>query len=344
MSEVPSLEVSNLVKHFPVHSGWLTSERKAVRAVDGVSFTIGRGETLGLVGESGCGKSTVGRLVLKLLEPTAGKIKLGGIDVTHLGPSAMWKHRRRVQIVFQDPYSSLNPRLSAGAIVGEPIENFGLAVDPERERRVARLFERVGLGAESMRKYPHEFSGGQRQRIGIAKAIAVNPDVIVADEPVSALDVSVQAQVLNLLIDLQEEYQLSYLFISHDLAVMRHVSHRIAVMYLGRIVELADKRTLFAQPLHPYTEALLAAAPVADPTRKNLRRPILQGEVPSPIDPPPGCHFHPRCPYAIPKCRAIDPPLVEVAPGRHVACIRRQPGEDQAPLDRDREEGIAPTP
>jgi oligopeptide transport system ATP-binding protein len=344
MSEVPSLEVSNLVKHFPVHSDWLTGERKAVRAVDGVSFTIGRGETLGLVGESGCGKSTVGRLVLKLLEPTAGKIELGGIDVTHLGPSAMWKHRRRVQIVFQDPYSSLNPRLSAGTIVGEPIENFGLAVDPERERLVARLFERVGLGAESMRKYPHEFSGGQRQRIGIAKAIAVNPDVIVADEPVSALDVSVQAQVLNLLIDLQEEYQLSYLFISHDLAVMRHVSHRIAVMYLGRIVELADKGTLFAQPLHPYTEALLAAAPVADPTRKNLRRPILQGEVPSPIDPPPGCHFHPRCPYAIPKCEIIDPPLVEVAPGRQVACIRRQPGGDQAPLDHKREESIAPMP
>jgi oligopeptide transport system ATP-binding protein len=332
MSEAPSLEVSNLVKHFPVRSGWFASERKAVRAVDGVSFAIGRGETLGLVGESGCGKSTVGKLVLKLLEPTAGKISVSGVDLTALGPRAMWKHRHRIQIVFQDPYSSLNPRLSAGTIVGEPIENFGIAGGAELEQRVARLFERVGLPAENMRKYPHEFSGGQRQRLGIAKAIAVNPDVIVADEPVSALDVSVQAQVLNLLIDLQEEYRLSYLFISHDLAVMRHVSHRIAVMYLGRIVEIAETPALFSRPLHPYTEALLSAAPIPNPARKNSRRLILQGEVPSPINPPSGCHFHPRCPYAIPACTTVDPPLLEVAPGRQVACIRRPPGGDQTPL------------
>ena len=332
MSEVPSLEVSGLIKHFPVRGGWFTGGRKVVRAVDDVSFAIKRGETLGLVGESGCGKSTVGKLALKLLEPTAGEIRISGTNITGISPGTMWQHRHRIQIVFQDPYSSLNPRLSAGAIVGEPIENFGIAAGADRDGRVAKLFERVGLGTESMRKYPHEFSGGQRQRIGIAKAIAVNPDVIVADEPVSALDVSVQAQVLNLLIDLQEEYRLSYLFISHDLAVMRHVSHRIAVMYLGRIVEMAEKRTLFSRPLHPYTEALLAAAPVPDPKRKNARRLILQGEVPSPINPPSGCHFHPRCPYAIAACKTIDPPLLEVAPGRHVACIRRPPGGDEAPL------------
>ena len=239
-----------------------------MKAVDGVSFSIRRAETLGFVGESGCGKTTVSRMVLKLLEPTAGRILLGGVDVTNLTPTQMWQHRRRVQIVFQDPYSSLNPRLSAGTIVGEPMENFGIATGREKERRVAELFARVGLRPESMSKYAHEFSGGQRQRLGIAKALAVNPDVIVADEPVSALDVSVRAQVLNLMMDLQDELKLAYLFVSHDLAVVRHVSHRIAVMYLGRIVELADKRALFATPLHPYTEALLAAAPVPDPARR----------------------------------------------------------------------------
>jgi oligopeptide transport system ATP-binding protein len=326
-----SLEVTDLVKHFPVRGGLLRRPR-IVRAVDGVSFAIGRGETLGLVGESGCGKSTVSRVVLKLLEPTSGRIVLGGIDVTRFGPGAMWPHRRRIQIVFQDPYSSLNPRLSAGAIVGEPLENFGIAAGKETDERVARLFERVGLRAEDKRKYPHEFSGGQRQRLGIAKALSVNPDVIVADEPVSALDVSVRAQVLNLLIDLQDEYRLSYLFISHDLAVMRHVSHRIAVMYLGRIVELTDKRTLFSQPLHPYTEALLSAAPVPDPAKKKSRRVVVRGEVPSAEQPPSGCHFHPRCPYVLPACRATDPPLIEVAPGHHVACLRRPAGGDPAPL------------
>jgi oligopeptide transport system ATP-binding protein len=330
MSERFSLEVTDLVKHFPVRGGLLRRPRM-VRAVDGVSFAIGRGETLGLVGESGCGKSTVSRVVLKLLEPTSGRIVLGGIDVTRFGPGAMWPHRRRIQIVFQDPYSSLNPRLSAGAIVGEPLENFGIAAGKETDERVARLFERVGLRAEDKRKYPHEFSGGQRQRLGIAKALSVNPDVIVADEPVSALDVSVRAQVLNLLIDLQDEYRLSYLFISHDLAVMRHVSHRIAVMYLGRIVELTDKRTLFSQPLHPYTEALLSAAPVPDPAKKS-RRVAVRGEVPSAEQPPSGCHFHPRCPYVLPACRTTDPPLIEVAPGHHVACLRRPAGGDPAPL------------
>ena len=261
------------MKHFPIHGGLLQRRVGAVRAVDGVSFAIARGETLGLVGESGCGKSTIGKTVLKLIEPTAGRIVLGGEDVTALKPGAMWPHRRRIQTIFQDPYSSMNPRLPAGTIVGEPLENFGLARGAASATSGSRaLFERVGLRPDAMRKYAHEFSGGQRQRLGIAKALSVNPDVIVADEPVSALDVSVQAQVLNLLIDLQEEFGLAYLFISHDLAVMRHISHRIAVMYLGRIVELTDKRTLFTQPLHPYTEALLSAATAPDPERRQQRK------------------------------------------------------------------------
>ena len=319
----PVLEVEKLVKHFPIHGGLLQRRVGAVRAVDGVSFAITKGETLGLVGESGCGKSTIGKTVLKLIEPTAGRILLGGEDVTSLKPGAMWPHRRRIQTIFQDPYSSMNPRLNAGTIVGEPLENFGIAKGRDLEARVAGLFERVGLRPDSMRKYAHEFSGGQRQRLGIAKALSVNPDLIVADEPVSALDVSVQAQVLNLLIDLQEELGLAYLFISHDLGVMRHISHRIAVMYLGRIVELTDKRTLFTNPLHPYTEALLSAATAPDPRRKRRGKKIVQGDVPSPANPPPGCHFHTRCPYAIADCKVISPPLREVAPGHHVACLLR---------------------
>ncbi len=324
----PSLEVVNLVKHFPILGGLLQRQVGAVKAVDGVTFSVKRGETLGVVGESGCGKSTVGKTVLKLIEPTSGTIRLGGEDVTHLSPGAMWAHRRRIQTVFQDPYSSMNPRLTAGSIVGEPLENFGIARGAEKEDRVAQLFRRVGLRPENMRKYSHEFSGGQRQRLGIAKAF-----VIVADEPVSALDVSVQAQVLNLLIDLQEEHKLAYLFISHDLAVMRHISHRIAVMYLGRIVELTDKRRLFTTPLHPYTEALLAAAPIPDPKKKRERL-IIQGDVPSPAKPPPGCHFHTRCPFAISACRELDPPLLEVSPGHHVACIRRPVSAEPAPLSK----------
>ena len=334
MTEPASLEVQGLVKHFPVAGGLLGRRRGLVRAVDGVSFAIRRAETLGLVGESGCGKTTVSRMVLKLLKPTAGRILLGGVDVTDLSPAQMWAHRRRVQIVFQDPYSSLNPRLTAGKIVGEPMENFGIGTGKDRGRRVAELFARVGLRAETMAKYPHEFSGGQRQRLGIAKALSVNPDVIVADEPVSALDVSVRAQVLNLMIDLQEQLGLSYLFVSHDLSVVRHVSHRVAVMYLGRIVELADKRALFATPLHPYSEALLAAAPAPDPTRSKRSRVILQGDVPSPMRPPSGCRFHTRCAYAMPECSVTDPPLLEVSPGRLVACLRRPVGGGMAPLAR----------
>jgi peptide/nickel transport system ATP-binding protein/oligopeptide transport system ATP-binding protein len=326
VSDAPLLEVRDLVKHFPIHGGLLQRRVGEVRAVDGVSFSIRRGETLGLVGESGCGKSTIGKTVLRLIEPTSGRILLGSEDVTHLAPGAMWPHRKRIQTIFQDPYSSMNPRLPAGAIVGEPLENFGLARGREIPERVASLFERVGLRPDAMRKYAHEFSGGQRQRLGIAKALAVGPDLIVADEPVSALDVSVQAQVLNLLIDLQEEFGLAYLFISHDLAVMRHISHRIAVMYLGRIVELADKRTLFTEPMHPYTEALLSAATAPDPKRRRRRRQIVQGDVPSPAKPPTGCHFHTRCPYAIAECRTTVPSLSEVAPGHHVACLRRSPG------------------
>jgi oligopeptide transport system ATP-binding protein len=332
MSGNPVLEVENLVKHFPIHGGLLQRTVGQVKAVDGVSFTIAKGETLGLVGESGCGKSTIGKTVLKLIEPTSGRIVIGGEDVTHLRPGAMWPHRKRIQTIFQDPYSSLNPRLPAGTIVGEPLENFGLARRGDRDDRVGALFRRVGLRPDNMRKYAHEFSGGQRQRLGIARALSVSPDIIVADEPVSALDVSVQAQVLNLLIDLQEEFGLAYLFISHDLAVMRHISHRIAVMYLGRIVELTDKRTLFTNPLHPYTEALLAAATAPDPTRRKRRKKIVQGDVPSPAKPPPGCHFHTRCPYAIAECKVIAPPLIEVAAGHHVACLRRPVGGDQGPL------------
>ncbi|HYC64743.1 MAG TPA: oligopeptide/dipeptide ABC transporter ATP-binding protein [Reyranellaceae bacterium] len=319
----PVLEVEDLVKYFPITGGLLQRKVGDVKAVDGVSFKIAKGETLGLVGESGCGKSTIGKTVLKLIEPTAGRILLGGEDVTELSPGEMWPHRRRIQTIFQDPYSSLNPRLSSGTIVGEPMENFGLARGAERDERVAALFRRVGLRPEAMRKYAHEFSGGQRQRLGIAKALSVNPDLIVADEPVSALDVSVQAQVLNLLIDLQEEYGLAYLFISHDLAVMRHISHRIAVMYLGRIVELTDKRTLFANPQHPYTEALLSAATAPDPTRRKRRKKIVQGDVPSPAKPPPGCHFHTRCPYAVAECKVTAPPLREIAPGHFVSCHLR---------------------
>jgi len=307
------LEVAGLKKHFPLKGG------RTLYAVDGVSFTVGEGETLGLVGESGSGKTTAGKCVLKLIEPTEGRIALRGVDITPLSRDQMRPHRRSMQVVFQDPYSSLNPRLTAGAIVGEPLENYEALRKRERDERVAQLFRRVGLSPEQMRRYPHEFSGGQRQRLGIARALALKPALIVADEPVSALDVSVQAQVINLLMDLQDEYRLSYLFIAHDLAVVEHISHRVAVMYLGKIVELADKRKLFADPLHPYTEALLSAVPQPVPKAKRTRI-ILKGDVPSPASPPSGCRFHTRCPYAFERCKREEPAFVEREPGRWVAC------------------------
>jgi peptide/nickel transport system ATP-binding protein/oligopeptide transport system ATP-binding protein len=326
------LKVTDLKKHFPVHRGVLSRVVAHVQAVDGVSFEIRRGETLCLVGESGCGKSTVAKSITRLETPTAGKIELNGIDITQLEGESLRLQRREMQMVFQDPYSSLNPRLSAGAIVAEPLTNFAIASGAELDARVAELFQHVGLRPESIEKFPHEFSGGQRQRLGIARALAVNPRLIIADEPVSALDVSVQAQVLNLLIDLQEQFQLAYLFVSHDLAVVEHIGHRVAVMYLGRIVELADNADLFGAPLHPYTEALLAAAPLLEPGAKR-KQIILQGDVPSPINPPSGCRFHTRCPYVMPECKVAEPPLLEVAPGHYVACLRRPVGGDGAPLE-----------
>jgi oligopeptide/dipeptide ABC transporter ATP-binding protein len=293
-----------------------------VHAVDDVSFAIGPGETLGLVGESGCGKTTVGRAVLRLIEPTAGTLRLEGRDITHLSKIELRPFRQQMQIVFQDPFSSLNPRMRAGDIVAEPLKVHGNSGYRARRERVAQLFERVGLRAPQMDNFPHQFSGGQRQRIGVARALALNPRLIIGDEPVSALDVSIQAQVINLLMDLQRDLKLSYLFISHNLAVVEHISHRIAVMYLGRIVEHTDKATLFTKPLHPYTEALLAAVPVPDPAIKRTKR-VVQGDVPSPLNPPPGCHFHTRCPYAEARCRSEVPALREVEPGHQVACHLR---------------------
>ena len=319
----PIMEVEGLKTHFPVRKGVLGRTVGYVYAVDGISFSIREGETLGLVGESGCGKSTVGKTILKLIEPTAGRVRLEGKDITELSRREMRPFRREMQIIFQDPYSSLNPRMSVGNIVGEPFIIHKLASGKDREERVAALFERVGLRPEQMRGYPHEFSGGQRQRIGIARALALNPKLIVADEPVSALDVSIQAQVINLLMDLQEERGLSYLFISHDLAVVEHISHRVAVMYLGKLVELADKKEIYLNPLHPYTEALLSAVPVPDPAARNKKRILLEGDVPSPIDPPAGCRFHTRCPYVESRCRTEEPAWREVGPGHWVACHLR---------------------
>jgi oligopeptide/dipeptide ABC transporter ATP-binding protein len=318
----PVAEVEDLIMHFPVVAGLLRRTVAVVKAVDGVSLAIAPGETLCLVGESGCGKSTVGRLILRLLTPTAGRIVLRGIDVTALGERAMRRHRRHAQMVFQDPYASLDPRLPVGTIVGEPLENFSRLNAADRRERVVALLERVGLRAEAIDRYAFEFSGGQRQRIGIARALAPDPGLIIADEPVSALDVSVQAQVLNLMMDLQEERGLAYLFISHDLGVVEHIGHRIAVMYLGQIVELAPKETIFVSPLHPYTEALVAAAPVPDPRAKRERF-VLEGDIPSPMAPPPGCRFHTRCPLALARCREEVPQLRELAPGHYVACHLR---------------------
>jgi peptide/nickel transport system ATP-binding protein/oligopeptide transport system ATP-binding protein len=314
------IEVEDLTKHFFIRRGVFSRVGAQVHAVDGVSFHIKRGETLGLVGESGCGKSTVGRTLLKLLEPTGGAIRVRGTDITGLDPTAMMPYRRQMQMIHQDPYASLNPRMSAAEIVGEPLVIHGVGTPAERRERVAGLFERVGLRPGLMASYPHEFSGGQRQRIGIARALALNPALIVGDEPVSALDVSIQAQIINLLMDLQDEYELSYLFVAHDLAVVEHISHRVAVMYLGRIVETAETATLFETPLHPYTEALLSAVPVPRARAKAKKRVILKGDVPSPINRPTGCHFHARCGYATPRCRSEAPALREVQPGHWTAC------------------------
>jgi oligopeptide/dipeptide ABC transporter ATP-binding protein len=318
----PLIEVSGLKKHFPVKKGLLRRTVGHVLAVDGVSFKFGPGETLGLVGESGCGKSTLARVALRLVKPTSGAIRLDGRDITGLSKRELRPYRREMQMIFQDPFSSLNPRMSAGDIVGEPLLVHGLANAKEREQLVADIFDQVGLRRAQMQAFPHEFSGGQRQRISIARALALNPKLIVADEPVSALDVSIQAQVINLMMDLQREKRLSYLFIAHDLAVVEHISHRIAVMYLGRIVEYADKRTLFTNPQHPYTEALLSAVPVPNPKLKRSKR-LLQGDVPSPINPPPGCTFHTRCPYAEARCKVEVPKLTEISPGHGVSCHLR---------------------
>jgi oligopeptide/dipeptide ABC transporter ATP-binding protein len=317
------LEVQGLRKFFPAKTGLLARAAK-VHAVDGVSFWIREGETLGLVGESGCGKSTTGKLILRLQDPTEGSILWRGRRIEQLNRADMRPVRRELQAVFQDPYSSLNPRIRAGDIVAEPIRNYESLPATEVRLRTARLFERVGLRPDQMVKYPYEFSGGQRQRLGIARALSVRPRLIVCDEPVSALDVSVQAQVINLLMDLQAEFALSYLFVAHDLAVVEHISHRVAVMYLGKIVEIAPKRAIFTRPLHPYTEALLEAVPVPNPTMRKQRR-LLAGDVPSPIDPPSGCRFHTRCPYVEERCKREEPPLQEISPGQWVACHLRQP-------------------
>jgi oligopeptide transport system ATP-binding protein len=314
------LEVNNLVKHFPITEGFIVSKQVgAVKAVDGVSFYIKRGETLGLVGESGCGKSTTGRLILRLIEPTSGEVRFDGRNVLELNQEDMRELRSDMQIIFQDPYASLNPRMTVGGIVGEPMEVHKIATGKEKEAKVQELLEVVGLSAYHAKRYPHEFSGGQRQRIGIARALALDPKLIICDEPVSALDVSIQAQVINLFQELQEEFGLTYLFIAHDLSVVKHISDRVAVMYLGKIVELADKHELYDNPKHPYTEALLSAVPIPDPTKRRQRI-ILEGDVPSPINPPSGCRFHTRCRYAQEICEHEDPVFRDAGDGHFVAC------------------------
>ncbi|WP_416529939.1 ABC transporter ATP-binding protein [Streptomyces coelicoflavus] len=329
------LKVTGLQKHFPIKKGLLQRQVGAVRAVDGIDFEVRAGETLGVVGESGCGKSTMGRLITRLLEPTAGKVEFQGKDITHLGVGGMRPLRRDVQMIFQDPYSSLNPRHTIGTIVSAPFKLQGVEPEGGVKKEVQRLLSVVGLNPEHYNRYPHEFSGGQRQRIGIARALALNPKLVVADEPVSALDVSIQAQVVNLLDDLQSELGLTYVIIAHDLSVVRHVSDRIAVMYLGKIMELADRDLLYKSPMHPYTKALMSAVPIPDPARKAAKseRILLKGDVPSPIAPPSGCRFHTRCWKATQICTTTEPPLKELRPGQQVACHHPENFEDQAPQD-----------
>ncbi|MGW4925185.1 ABC transporter ATP-binding protein [Streptomyces parvulus] len=329
------LKVTGLQKHFPIKKGLLQRQVGAVRAVDGIDFEVRSGETLGVVGESGCGKSTMGRLITRLLEPTAGKVEFEGKDITHLGVGGMRPLRRDVQMIFQDPYSSLNPRHTIGTIVSAPFKLQGVEPEGGVKKEVQRLLSVVGLNPEHYNRYPHEFSGGQRQRIGIARALALNPKLVVADEPVSALDVSIQAQVVNLLDDLQTELGLTYVIIAHDLSVVRHVSDRIAVMYLGKIMELADRDLLYKTPMHPYTKALMSAVPIPDPARRGAKseRILLKGDVPSPIAPPSGCRFHTRCWKATQICTTTEPPLKELRPGQQVACHHPENFEDQAPQD-----------
>ncbi|MFJ3283016.1 ABC transporter ATP-binding protein [Streptomyces halstedii] len=331
----PLLKVSGLVKHFPITKGVLKRKVGAVQAVDGLSFDVRPGETLGVVGESGCGKSTMGRLVTRLLEPTGGTIEFQGKDITHMSAGRLRPMRRDIQMIFQDPYGSLNPRHTVGGIVGTPFRLQGVTPEGGVKAEVQRLLELVGLNPEHYNRYPHEFSGGQRQRIGIARALALKPKLVVADEPVSALDVSIQAQVVNLLDDLQDELGLTYLIIAHDLSVIRHVSDRIAVMYLGKIVELADRGSLYEAPMHPYTKALMSAVPVPDPRRRGAKseRILLKGDVPSPISPPTGCRFHTRCWKATQICKTTEPPLIQLKTGHQVACHHPENGEDQAPGD-----------
>ncbi|MGW6400560.1 ABC transporter ATP-binding protein [Streptomyces sp. NPDC055134] len=329
------LKVEGLVKHFPIKKGILQRQVAAVKAVDGIDFEVRKGETLGVVGESGCGKSTMGRVITKLIEPTGGTIEFEGQDITRLGTRGMRPLRRDIQMIFQDPYGSLNPRHTIGSIVSAPFRLQGVEPEGGVKKEVQRLLELVGLSPEHFNRYPHEFSGGQRQRIGIARALALKPKLVVADEPVSALDVSIQAQVVNLMDDLQSELGLTYVIIAHDLSVVRHVSDRIAVMYLGKVVELADRTSLYEAPMHPYTKALMSAVPVPDPTRRGAKseRILLKGDVPSPISPPSGCRFHTRCWKATEICKTAEPPLIQLAPGRQVACHHPENAEDQAPED-----------